>query len=195
VREVARELGLRVDASEARQLAELIGAALGAEPARRAGAALSIRREHPFTFSLGAQRPLISGVIDLLAIEPDGGALVIDYKSNALAPGEDLQALVEREYSLQRELYALAVLLTGAAHVEIVHWFLERPEAHVAARYAARERGSLESLLTERLELVERSRFSVSPLPHRGLCASCPGRSGLCSWGPAQTLRELPQGA
>ncbi len=176
------------------QLAGTIEAALRAEPARRAGAALSVRREHPFAFSLGAQRPLISGVIDLLAIERDGGALVIDYKSNALEPGEDLRALVERDYSLQRELYALAVLLTGAAHVEVVHWFLERPEDHVAARYAARERGSLESLLTERLELIERSGFAVSPRPHRGLCASCPGRSGMCSWGPAETLRELPQG-
>ena len=52
----------------------------GAE--RAGGAAEQVRREHPFAFSLGADEPLITGVIDLLAREPDGGWLVLDYKSD-----------------------------------------------------------------------------------------------------------------
>ncbi len=34
------------------------------------------------------------------------------------------------------------------------------------------------------------SGFRVSPQPHRGLCLTCPGRAGLCSWSESETLRE-----
>ncbi len=196
VLEIATVIGLRLGREEATRVARQLQAALAAEPARRAAGAQSVRREYSFAFSLaGGEEPLIGGVIDLLAIEPDGGALVLDYKTNALAPGEDLDALVERDYSLQREIYALAVLLTGAPDVEIVHWFLERPEDHVARRYAARQRGSLETLLQRRLERARSRGYAVSPRPHRGLCEGCPGRSGLCSWPPEETLSETPPDA
>ena len=32
--------------------------------------------------------------------------------------------------------------------------------------------------------------FTVSEDPHRGLCLTCPGRSGMCSWSDSMTLRE-----
>ena len=35
--------------------------------------------------------------------------------------------------------------------------------------------------------------FAVSPRPHRGLCLTCPGRAGLCSWEESETLREDPE--
>ena len=115
-----------------------------------------------------------------LADESDGSRLVIDYKSDRVGAEEDLAALVEREYGVQRLIYALAVLRDGAPAVEIVHWFLERPHEWLGARYAeadqsARARG-----------------FAVSEHPHRGLCETCPGRASLCSWGEAETLRETP---
>ncbi len=53
-------------------------------------------------------------MIDLLASEADGGALVVDYKSDRVGAGVDLEALVERDYGVQRLLYALAVLRDGA---------------------------------------------------------------------------------
>jgi ATP-dependent helicase/nuclease subunit A len=152
--------------------------------------AAAVRREHPFAFSLGEGQPLISGVIDLVATEPDGSRLVIDYKSDRVGPDADLAGLVEREYAIQRLLYALAVLREGAVGVEIVHWFLEREES-VTARYAAADRVVLEEQLAQRIARARERRFAVSDRPHRGLCLTCPGRAGLCSWDESKTLREL----
>jgi hypothetical protein len=131
-------------------------------------------------------------VIDLLAIEADGGHLVLDYKSDRVASAEQLGELVERDYGIQRLLYALAVLREGAVAVEIVHWFLERPEEPVGVRYTAGERLELEQRLAVMLAAAREDPFEVTTRPHRALCLSCPGRAGLCSWGEAQTLREEP---
>jgi ATP-dependent helicase/nuclease subunit A len=191
VQACARELGLSVGARERDELAALIGAAVAAAPAARVAAAPSVRREHPFAFALGAHEPLINGVIDLLAAEADGTRLVLDYKSDRVGPDADLEELVAREYAIQRLLYALAVLREGATEVEIVHWFLEREE-WVSARYRAADRLTLEERLARRIERARELRFAVSDTPHRGLCLTCPGRTGLCSWGERETLRELP---
>jgi ATP-dependent helicase/nuclease subunit A len=191
VEDCARELDLRVGVGEREELASLIATASRARLAERVGAAANVRREHPFAFSLAPEEPLVTGVIDLLAVEADGACLVLDYKSDRVAADVDLEALVEREYAIQRLLYALVILRDGAPAVEIVHWFLERDES-VAARYTAGERLVLEQQLAERIARARVEPFAVSPLPHRGLCLTCPGRAGLCSWGEAETLRELP---
>ena len=101
---------------------------------------------------------------------------------------------MDSEYGIQRALYALAVLRTGAPSVEVIHWFLERPREWVATRYTALERPALEEQLTTRIARAAREGFRVSARPHRGLCLTCPGRAGLCSWGEAETLRELAPG-
>jgi ATP-dependent helicase/nuclease subunit A len=190
---VAGELGLRVERDEREEIAELIATASAAAPAVRVAAARSVRREHSFAFSPGPHLPLITGVIDVLASEADGGQLVVDYKSDRVGAAIDLEALAQREYGAQRLLYALAVLRAGAARVEIVHWFLERPLEWVSVAYAASERGELEARLRARLDDARARDLSVSPSPHRGLCLTCPGRGGLCSWGEADTLRERPE--
>jgi ATP-dependent helicase/nuclease subunit A len=194
VARLARELGMRVRREEREEIAELIGGALQTPTAARVGEAASVNREHPFAFALAADEPLIVGVVDLLAHEADGTLLVLDYKSDRVGPDVDLSALVERDYGVQRLLYALAVLRGGAARVEVVHWFLQRPHESVTGRYAASDRDELERRLAERLERArERMRtFAVSPEPHRGLCLTCPGRGGLCSWGEMETMREDP---
>jgi ATP-dependent exoDNAse (exonuclease V) beta subunit len=194
VEDCARELDLRVGAAEREELARLIATACSARLAERVGAAADVRREHPFAFSLAPGEPLVTGVIDLLAVEADGACLVLDYKSDRVAHDVDLEALVEREYAIQRLLYALVILRDGAPAIEIVHWFLERDES-VVARYTAGERLVLEQQLSERIARARVEPFAVSPLPHRGLCLTCPGRAGLCSWGEAETLRELPRTA
>lgn len=199
VAQLARELGLRVDGREAGEIAGLIERAGAAALMGRLAGARSLRREHPFAFSLAGippagERSLVNGVIDLLADEGDGAFAVIDYKSDRVAPGVDLDALVEREYGIQRVLYALAVLRGGAASVEIVHWFLERPHEWVTVRYQAAERASLEERLAVRVARARARGYTVSPNPHRGLCLACPGRTGLCSWGEEETLREHAAG-
>ena len=185
---------MRFTAAEGAEIAALIERALKAPLALRIGAASELRREHPFAFTLGAGEPLVTGVIDLLAREPDEGYVVVDYKSDQVGADVALETVVEHEYAIQRLIYALAVLREGAAHVEIVHWFLERPEEPVSASYLASEREGLERELQERLARARERGFVVSIQPHRGLCLTCPGRGGLCSWEESLTLREDPAG-
>ena len=88
-------------------------------------------------------------------------------------------------------LYALAVLSDGAPRVEIVHWFLHRPAEPVGAVFAAADRpaaGGRGRSVGEECARALRSRSVENP--HRGLCLTCPGRSGLCSWSDSDTLRE-----
>jgi ATP-dependent helicase/nuclease subunit A len=191
---VARELAMRVSEREREEIAALILRASAASPAARVASAATIRREYPFAFSLGAQEPLITGVIDLLTADADGRHLVLDYKSDRVGPEIELEQLVEREYGIQRLLYALAVLRDGAPEVEIVHWFLERPEEAVSVRYGAAERPELERLLAARIAGARERGFAVTPHPHRSLCLTCPARTGLCSWPESDTLREDPDG-
>jgi ATP-dependent helicase/nuclease subunit A len=190
----ARELGLRVGARERDELVALVGAAAQSAPASRIARAVNVRREQPFAFALGPRDPLITGVIDLVAVEGDGVHVVFDYKSDRVAPDADLEELVEREYPIQRLLYALAVLREGADSVAIVHWFLERGE-WVEARYGASDRAQLQETLAGRVASAREQPFVVSARPHRGLCLTCPARSGLCSWAEEWTLRESPDDA
>jgi hypothetical protein len=118
--------------------------------------------------------------------------LIVDYKTDRVAVGEELEQVVEREYSLQRLIYALALLRAGAAEVEIVHWFLEREDGWVSAHHEAPEREHLEHELSERVERALEAGFVPAERPHRGLCATCPGRGGLCSWGEEEAMRETP---
>jgi ATP-dependent helicase/nuclease subunit A len=188
----ARELGLKVSTGEQQEIANLIATAGTAGPGARVAAAGSVWREHPFAFSLDADGPLLSGVIDLLALEADRDYLIVDYKSDRVDADVDLEALVEREYAIQRELYALALLRDGARSVEVLHWFLERPAEWVSARYEQPEGDRLQARLRSRLASATVRAYAVSPNPHRALCLTCPGRSGLCSWSEAETLRQSP---
>jgi ATP-dependent exoDNAse (exonuclease V) beta subunit len=192
VTKAAGELGMRISEPEREEIAALIDAARAAPPAARVASATAVRREYAFAFSLAGDQPLISGVIDLLARERDGSALVLDYKSDRVGADAELGELVEREYGVQRLLYALAVVRDGAPAVEIVHWFLERPNDWVAARFQAGERATLEAQVRAHVSAAARRGFAVSPAPHRALCLTCPGRAGLCSWDEAHTLREDP---
>jgi hypothetical protein len=193
VAKLARDLGMRLAGGEREEIAALIDAAIRAEPATRVGGAQTVRYEYPFAFSLAAGEPLIGGVIDLLAQESDGGMVVLDYKSDRVAATVDLDALVQREYGIQRLLYALAVLRDGAPKVDVVHWFLGRPDEAVVASFHAGERAALERRLAEHVASARRRGFTVSPSPHRGLCLTCPGRAGLCSWDEHETMRDAPE--
>ncbi len=188
----AKALALETRATDRAEVAALIDQALRAPLAARLAAAGRCRREHPFAFSLAPNEPLVTGVIDLLCEEADGTALVIDYKSDRLVAGAELEQLVARDYAVQRLLYALAVLREGALVVEVVHWFLERPHEPAIARYTLAERPALEEQLASRLAEAWADRFAVTAHPHRALCLTCPGRGSLCSWGEEMTMRELP---
>jgi ATP-dependent helicase/nuclease subunit A len=188
IAQAARALSIRVGRSEREEIATILDTAVDSPLAKRIAIAHGVRREHHFAFSPGPAEPLVTGVIDLLAREPDGGWLVIDYKSDRVAADQELEELVERDYGVQRLLYALAVLRDGAPRVEIVHWFLERPRGWVGALYTAADRARLEERLATRIGHARADAFEVSPTPRRSLCETCPGRAGLCSWSDAETM-------
>ncbi len=195
VAEIAARLGARLTAAQREEIAALLAGALVAEPALRLARARRARREHPFTFVLAPTEPLVTGVLDLI-VESDGAALIVDYKSDRLAgPAEaigprELERLVERDYSIQRLLYALAAIEDGSERVEVAHWFLERPSTWVSATFLARERDQLRERVRSRVAAARAKGFVVAENPHRALCLTCPGRAGLCSWGQDRTMAE-----
>jgi ATP-dependent helicase/nuclease subunit A len=190
VERVARQVGAPMGADERQGIVALIAGALAAQPAQGLRTACGMRREHPFAFSLGVGEPLVTGVLDLIVERADGSTVIVDYKSDRLDGDEDLELLVLRDYGFQRLLYALAAIEDGAHEVEVAHWFLERPQQWVATRFVADERHHLREQLLERIERVRTKGFAVTQHPHRGICLTCPGRGGLCSWGETHTMIE-----
>ncbi len=191
---VARRIGASVGAGERERIAALIDRAVASDPARRLATTRRPRREHPFAFSLDPGEPLITGVLDLIVEQPDGSSLIVDYKSDRLVGSEDLERLVQRDYSIQRLIYALAAIEDGVEQVEVAHWFLERPDTWVAIRFTSGERHHLRGLLLSRIESARVDGLTVTERPHRGICFTCPGRGGLCSWGEDRTMAEDPHG-
>jgi ATP-dependent helicase/nuclease subunit A len=162
----------------------------------RIAATASVRRELPFAFSLDpggvwdGEPLLVDGIVDVHAREGDA-ALVVDYKTDEVG-GEDLEPLCADKYGTQRLVYALAALRDGAARVEVVHSFLERPDEPVVARFEAEDAPALESELREMAGALVTGRFQPAGDPHFELCATCPGRPSLCHWPPERTLAPLP---
>jgi ATP-dependent helicase/nuclease subunit A len=185
----AEEVGA-IAADEVEAIVGLVGAFAASPLCARLAAADTPRREASFALPLGDV--LVGGYIDVLAREADGGLLVVDYKTDRIAPETDLAERVARDYEVQRRIYALAGLRTGVASVEVAYCFLRRPAEVVSARYAAADAARLERELAAVAAPLLAGRFPVTARPHRGLCATCPGRARLCSWEEAMTLREEP---
>ncbi len=182
-----------VRTEDVEDLRAMVAAFTGSELFARVAAARRVRSELPFAFTLeppgaGGRRLVVNGVVDVYATEADG-ALVVDYKSDAL-DGRDPEELCARSYATQRLVYALAALRSGASRVEVVHCFLERPDDLAVVSYGADEASGLEAQLLEVARGVVEARFEPTASPHRELCGDCPGRASLCSWGPEQTLAE-----
>ena len=169
-------------------VAELAGAFALSPLCARLAAARDVRREHPFAFALAADAELLRGTFDVVGSEADGTLLVVDYKSDALLHGEDLRARLERDYGLQRLVYAIAALSTGAQRVEVAHCFLHSPQTTLAARHTQADREPLERALARRLASLRASDFTVTQTPGRQRCATCPGRARLCSYDESLTL-------
>jgi RecB family exonuclease len=171
-------------------LQAMVGAFAGSELRARLAAASAVHREHAFAFVL-TDGPLLNGFVDVIAQEPDGTALIVDYKSDHVGDS-DLQALVEASYGAQRRIYALAALRAGAPAVEVAHVFLERPGEPAVARYEQADADALDAELRAHAAPLLAGEYPVAAEPHRSLCATCPGRAGMCSYPPELTDRELP---
>jgi ATP-dependent helicase/nuclease subunit A len=185
--------GEPVRPEEVDEIAGLVEAFATSSLRERIASADRVRTELAFSFDLDTadgRSLLVNGVVDVHAGEGDR-TLIVDYKSDRLAD-RDPEELVEAAYTTQRLVYALAALRAGAGRVEVVYAFLERPEEPVAALFDAGDAPRLENRLRELAGGVAAGRFEPSPSPWRGLCGDCPGRTGLCSWGPERTLAPDP---
>jgi hypothetical protein len=143
--------------------------------ARRIAALPDVRAERPFAFEHDGV--LLHGRLDALSLA-DGRALVLDYKTNLLGEREPA-GVVEEEYSLQRLVYALACLRAGAAEVEVVYAFLERPEDVVSATFTVADTPALEAELSRAIGRIGEGDFR--PTPSDFACADCPALDLVCA--------------
>jgi ATP-dependent helicase/nuclease subunit A len=172
--------------AEVGEVRKLLEAFAESELRERLGRATRVRREQRFGFLQSGL--LITGMLDVMASEPGERTLIVDYKSDRLAdiaPAE----VVGREYATQQRIYALAALRAGAAEVEVIHVFLETPEAPVTVTFTRQEVPELEARLDGLTRGLRGGEFSVTEMPHRGTCHGCPAEGGLCSWSLEMTRR------
>ena len=151
--------------------------------ARRLAALGGAVAERPFAFEV--EGALLNGRLDVLRLK-DGQALVLDYKTNALNGASPIE-IVERDYRIQRVVYALACLHAGAESTEVVYQFLERPEDVVSVTYTTAERATLERELGAEIARIAEGEFR--PNPSEFTCSGCPARDVICA-GPR--LGEWP---
>ncbi len=182
--------GLTADASEIDRALELVGGWLESDlRASLASARVRLRPEAPFLLALGGS--VVRGKMDLVAQQPDGEIVVVDYKTDALG-GADPASHAER-YATQRGLYALAASRLGGegATVRTAYCFLEAPAEPVEHSFDAAAldaaRGEVERLIAG----VQAAEFEVTPAPHAALCHDCPARLRLCSYDEDMTLRRI----
>jgi ATP-dependent exoDNAse (exonuclease V) beta subunit len=193
VAELAAEWGVSLTDEEVADIRALVDAFATSPLCARLAAARRTRREAPFAFGLDPSGggPLVTGFLDAAAVEPDGGVLIVDYKSDRLE-GATPEEVVEREYATQRIVYALAALRDGAPRAEVAYCFLERPGEPVTRAFTAADASALTEHLAGLARGVIEGRYPVAEVPHRELCGDCPGRAAMCSWPESMTLRELP---
>ena len=193
VRAEAELMEAELTPGDVQDLQQLVAAFAQSTLAARLAGATDVRREHGFVVGLGDDRaPLLNGVVDVIAFEDDGGALVVDYKSDVVSDDTDLEAYVEQDYAAQRRIYALAALGAGATDVEVAHLFLHRPAAPATAIYDRADVPRLREELDHLVAGIAREDFRPTDTPHRALCLTCPGRRALCVHPEDLTLRETP---
>jgi ATP-dependent exoDNAse (exonuclease V) beta subunit len=189
VRAVADAHEVELSDADVADLQAMVAAFAGSAVRERLGAAHAVHREQAFAFALG-DGPMLTGFVDVIAHEAGGAALIVDYKSDRVGDA-DLGELVEAGYGVQRRIYALAALRSGAPAVEVAHVFLERPGEPAVVRYEQADAETLDAELRGSAAPLLAGAYPVAEVPHRGLCATCPGRAGLCSYPPELTDREL----
>ena len=181
-----------VSEDELTRIASFVAAYCSSALARRIAGLPDVRPERPFAFEHDGV--LLHGRLDALSLA-NGRAVVLDYKTNRLADLTPVE-VVEEGYKLQRNVYALACLKSGASEVEIVYQFLERPEDVVSATFTPADREGLEAELSAAIARIRDADFR--PTPSEFACAGCPALDLVCagprlgsggqSWAPTPEL-------
>jgi hypothetical protein len=170
-----REWYPEATSAELERISGMIDAYCASELAQRIALLPAARPERPFAFEHDGV--LLHGRLDVLWRAGEK-ALVVDYKSNALADA-DPASIVESEYKVQRLVYALACLRDGAEEVEIAYQFLERPDDVVSAVFSAADAPELESELSDAIGRIRAGDFH--PTPSELACSDCPALDLVCA--------------
>jgi ATP-dependent helicase/nuclease subunit A len=160
---------------EVARIGALVEAYCSSEIARRLAGLPGATVERSFAFEQDGV--LIHGRLDVFH-EADGKALVVDYKTNVLEDASPSE-VVEREYRIQRLVYALAILRAGASEVEVVYQFLERPSDLVTQCYKEEEGAALGSELSAAIAAIQAGEFK--PTPSEYACSTCPALDLVCA--------------
>ena len=169
------------------RIADLVQAYCASALARRVAALAGARPEVAFAFEHDGV--LLNGRLDVHW--SDGRrAFVLDYKTNVLGESAP-EDVVAEGYVLQRLVYALACLRSGADEVEVVYQFLERPEAPVEATFTPADTGSLEAELSAAIARVRAGDFR--PTPSEFACSDCPALDVVCAGPRLRTVAEAPE--
>jgi ATP-dependent helicase/nuclease subunit A len=169
---------------ELERIAGLVAAYCDSGLAARVASLEGAAAERPFAFEHDGV--LLHGRLDVLY--RDGArALVVDYKTNVLEDTSP-EELIERDYRLQRLVYALACFRAGVDEVEVVYQFLERPDPAVTTTFDRSELRELEVELSEAIATIHDGIFK--PTPSEFICAGCPVLDVVCA-GPR--LHQQPE--
>ncbi len=166
----------RASAEDVARVEALVEAWEGSALRQRLAGLPHVRRELPFAFEHDGV--LLHGRFDVFQVDARC-ALVVDYKTNRLDGTTSPSETVEREYRLQRLVYALAALRAGVEEVEIVHVFLERAHEPVAASFASSEQPELERELSELIAGIRAGPFRATP--SELACRECPALERICA--------------
>ncbi|MDQ3874045.1 MAG: PD-(D/E)XK nuclease family protein, partial [Actinomycetota bacterium] len=162
-------------ADELERIRAFVAAYCQSELAARVAALDAVEQEREFAFE--HEGVLLHGYLDVLHWA-GGRALVVDYKTNSLSECSP-EEIVEREYGLQRLVYALACFRAGAAEVEVVYHFLERPDATVASVFSRSDVPALEAELSAAIARIRAGEFR--PTPGELTCPDCPALDVVCA--------------
>jgi ATP-dependent helicase/nuclease subunit A len=165
----------KVSEEELDRIAAFVRSYCDSDLARRVAGLSGARPERPFAFEHDGV--LLHGRLDVLQQDGDR-AVVVDYKTNTLEEGTP-DEIVEHDYRLQRLVYALACFRAGAAEVEVVYHFLERPDAVVATVFRNEQIGELEAELSAAIARINAGDFR--PAPDEFICAGCPALDVVCA--------------
>ncbi len=166
------------------RVAGFVDAYCSSELARRLAGLEGAAPERPFAFEYDGV--LLHGRLDVL--QRDGSrALVVDYKTNVLEEATPAE-VAERDYRIQRLVYALACLRAGADEVEVVYQFLERPDEIVSHTFTRDELPELEAELSEAIARIQAGVFE--PTPSEFVCAGCPALDLVCAGPRLRQHRE-----
>ena len=103
---------------------------------------------------------------------------MLDYKTNVLGDRSPAE-VIEADYRIQRLVYALACFRAGAAAVDVVYVFLERPDAVVTTAFTPEDVPGLEAELSAAIARIDAGEFV--PSPGEFTCSGCPALDVICA--------------